>query len=162
MEIYITYRVKADSEEMALQKGKPQIKQAIISVESILDKMESQFMEIYPSYPIQVDYLDTEAEIWDDIESVWNVFTTMHLVLKNKFDESGEYNEYDIWESIGCPTYKNIQEPLFYLDWNELKETCNTKVLDLGLFFDIQFDSIQAVDSYSGQGFHFYNNTEWL
>ncbi len=86
----------------------------------------------------------------------------MRLYLKNKLCESGEYNEYDVWESEGNPMYKDVQEPLFALDWKEIKENCSCKAVDLGLFYDFQFDSVKAVESYSGEGVHFYNNQEWL
>ena len=178
MEIYITYRLKANSGKNALVVGRDEVTKAISCINSVLEGMKAQLKEKYPKYPLRTNCLDIEAELWD--EEIWQVFTTMQLYLENKFCESGEYNEYDVWDSKGCPMYEDVQEPLFTLDWKEIKENFNTKAqsrmaqsvarrdlgasapCDLGLFYDFQFDSVKAVESYSGEGVHFYNNQEWL
>ena len=152
MEIYITYRLEANSEEDALAIGKSEVKKAMGCINLHLEKIEAQLKEKYPKYPLRTNCLDIEAELWE--EKVWQVFTTMQLYLENKFCESGEYNEYDVWDSKGCPLYEDVQEPLFALDWKEIKKDCHREPVDLGLFCDFQFDSVKAVESYSGEGVH--------
>lgn len=160
MEVYITYRLKANSEKDALALGRDEVMKAMSYINSVLTKKELELKEKYPKFPLYTNYSDIEAELYD--EEIWQVFMTMQLYLENKFGESGEYDEYDTWNSLGCPLYKDVQEPLFTLDWDEVKENCNTEAVDLGLFYDFQFDSVKAVESYSGKGVHFYNDREWL
>jgi hypothetical protein len=91
---------------------------------------------------------------WQD--GAWNANYMFCISIKSPNgdqDNNFEINEWDEWERLDKPMYKDVFEPLQKCKWEGFKQD---NVI-------VEFSSIKVVESYkANQDFHVYNNQGWL
>lgn len=108
--------------------------------------------------PKGVDYEESDEGIWEAL--YWLEVKTTSPDGTPEMDF--EVNEFDRWRELGEPLYKDIPEYLREADWSLIKPFCKGDGGTLGDLVSVNFDVVKAVHSYNGNGYHFYNNNDWL
>lgn len=166
--INLGYRLFADSEEDALEKGVPRLQALWDKIKKALELVEQDCTNKFPDLVFEVDEFESQYIGADDLgelegKLVWDL---SYLIKVKTTSPDGipecdfEINEYDRWRKAGEPMYKDVYEPLYDCDWSSVKPFCDADDT-IGDIVSVEFGAVKAVDSYHG-GIHLCNNQDWL
>lgn len=139
--------------------GPDRIQQLLERLRPALDQVKASYEKQFARRYVQWDGLDYDPQGVDYEESidpgVWRAIYDVSVVVRcadgHPVDRF-EFNEYDRWHEMGEPTHIYVYEPLQLADWSLVQSLSNETES-----VEVLLHAIQAVDSYSGDGHHFYN-----
>lgn len=167
--INLGYRLVAESEKEALEKGIPPLQALWEKISVALEKVEKDCTSRFPDLVFESAELETQyicADEYDEIDGkpVWDLSYWIEVKTTSPdgiAECDFEIDEYDRWRKAGEPMYKDVYEPLHDCDWSSVKPFCGATGDTIGDIVSVEFGAVKAVDSYHG-GIHFYNNRDWL
>lgn len=167
--IHIGYSLFADTEEEAKKIGIPQLKTLWVKVRKALELVEEDCLMRFPDLLFEVLNFDPDLVCLDETDEkdgkiLWDLtyWIEVETLSPDGIPECDySFDAYDQWRKIGQPMYKDVCEPLYDCDWSSFESMCGATDETMGETVSVEFQSIQAVDSYHG-GIHFYNNDRWL
>jgi len=167
--IIIGHRLFANSEDEAKEKGLPLLENLWECLSKSLEAVKKDCLNRYPDLIMEISSLEKEFvyfDQWDkqDGKKVWDLSYWAEVKATSPDGDPEcdfKIDQYDQWQKLGEPMYKDVYEPLYDCDWSSIKPFCDVDSDTIGDIVSVQFDAVKAVDSYHG-GIHFYNNNEWL
>lgn len=158
--IYLSKEIplSEENEKEAVNLAKKQLQafyQELLS--QYLPLLQQEVSRVNPEWIVEDSGFDSESVNCDDWQDgVWNANYMFCISIKSpnsNQDNNFEVNEWDEWERLAKPMYKDVFEPLQKCKWEGFKQD---DVI-------VEFSSIKVVESYkANQDFHVYNNQGWL
>lgn len=153
------------SKDISIEEGKPDqaLQVAQIELERLFQELvkampglEEDVLKLSPEFVVEYRDFDPEMVNCEDwYEGSWNAGYMFDILIKSPNgnpDCDFEIDQWDEWKRLGRPMYKDVPEPLRQCRWEGFKRQGVT----------VEFRVVKAVDSYSGDGLHFYDNQDWL
>lgn len=163
--ILMVVRMECTQDEIQSCKVE-KIQELAKKLEPGLDLVKQSCEEKFPDLSVEWDSIDPKGVDYEESdEGVWEALYCLGVKTTSP-DGSPELDfevtEFDRWREMGEPLYKDIPEYLREADWSLIKPFCEGDGGTLGEIISVQFDVVQAVHGYSGKGYHFYNNQDFL
>lgn len=164
--IYLIHRIEgteAEIHRIGVAKIQALLDQLQPGLEQVKQSCEAQFPNLSVEWSDRldmrlIDYDSPEEGIWE-IHYMFGVITTSPDGMPEK---DYQVDEFDRWQQLDNPLHQEVAEYVRDADWSLIQPLCGGDGGTLGDLVDVQFDVLRAVESYKHEGYHFYNNSEWL
>jgi len=156
--VYLSKEILLDEDkpDQAIESAKVEMKKLFQELVKAMPALEQDVLTLNPEFILECRDFDVEMVDCDDWhEGAWNAGYMFDISIKSPNgnpDCDYEIDQWDEWKRLGEPTYKDVPEPLRQCRWEGFKRDDVT----------VEFRVVKAVDSYSGNGLHFYDNQDWL
>lgn len=156
--VYLTKNIPLGSHDSdnAIELAKIELSKLYQELAACVAELELDVSKINPDFTVKLSNFDVDMVICEDwYEGNWNasyMFQVSVISPDGNPDCDYKIDQYDEWQRLDQPMYEDVFEPLYQCRWDGFKRNDVT----------VEFAAVKAVDSYSGNGLHFYDNKGWL
>jgi hypothetical protein len=148
--------LKENEVDIALEAAKAELSKLYKELEILIPPLETEINNLNQNWTVELSGFDSDLVICEDwYDGAWKASYMFEVSCKSpdgNADCDHEISAWDEWHRLDEPMYKDVFEPLYQCSWVGFKRE---DVL-------VEFTAVKAVDSYSSNEVHFYNNQGWL